>query len=828
MGFKTKRSSVRIGVSTLLLLAQPLFIPAMADSTPGLADYGSILAGAGAGAGAEVRAPAHRDYAPLQAIHDQITSTTWLPDARFVADRGFFESGFFGGISMPKDCKKGIEQNVAVEYSNVEVVGQKAVPIRYRGKSIGCYPSGAGIINYSDGSMWIGDVASVGGGGRQEVLPIRAGLGITHLKAGELYPWVISRYKASASGLPGLFSDNFVEVVARQEKAGSYFTTGGDERGRGEVTFHFPDGNRLTQTVAAGRPEPGKRGVLTKLGSGYFVGTVASVTDEKVYFSPIQLQVELDDIENHPLPRGLYAFYPFSARTKSLSKSDRLLKPVGYNVDPLLLLKPERRWDLMPITSEDKAILSRQSNQTWGCLEPEPMPPGWIVWWPGCLPPGDDGVAATPIYSPDGKQMLLWWSSDQYFDQFLDYSSNTVISANSFTLAPTLTPSGVVEASVETRLGTVFFYSDEFLGTLPNGSGYCSQQRIPFDDSLASLMSLGLEPCEFRRGRRVDAIYQAQLEVKDLKARALVAERQAAKDRVRAAEERASREANERAQEYAREAARQRAEQRASEEEGRQAILAAIGDVQQKFANAAVEMEESREANQAVMDRYEQEKARNRAQQERAADAAASRRQMEASQTAAAIQSRTREAEARVEAARQAAANRVTARSDSPSGTATTGPGADSTSLPPGNTKVASVDSTQRPASNSTGISRSTAASPTVIIISAEGRKTACGAGFNYRENYTVTSATTDTVDSERQRLRTEITASGAFAWLDTVPSGGSYAIATIRKKSDGCSWSSVRWAVDAGGSAEAKLLREIKGESYVESYEIVESRFLP
>lgn len=114
------------------------------------------------------------------------------------------------------------------------------------------------------------------------------------------------------------------------------------------------------------------------------------------------------------------------------------------------------------------------------------------------------------------------------------------------------------------------------------------------------------------------------------------------------------------------------------------------------------------------------------------------------------------------------------------------------------------------------------------VIISGPGTYTTDCGKQSIRASYTITPVKLKNLNTEKARIRKEIEATGAYAWVDDVNAGQSYAIALVTKKNDkNCKWTTVMWRIVDGDGAAKQLDRDARRVQYYVSHSIQESKVL-
>lgn len=108
------------------------------------------------------------------------------------------------------------------------------------------------------------------------------------------------------------------------------------------------------------------------------------------------------------------------------------------------------------------------------------------------------------------------------------------------------------------------------------------------------------------------------------------------------------------------------------------------------------------------------------------------------------------------------------------------------------------------------------------ILLSRATVPVGCGS-FEKSLGIVETPVTTKNITAEKKRIHAELKAAGAkFTWVEVVRPGQSYAIATVQKKFNGCSWETNMWRIGKSDEdIKAAMERAIKGEAGVVSYSI-------
>lgn len=353
-----------------------------------------------------------------------------------------------------------------------------------------------GLIRYNDGSYWLGQVVATpanavtrGGDtvtGALMFLPMPRGIGEWGLPDG-------TRLQGSAESKPGA-------------------STGYADGLQSGTTPHGlpPDMPRITRAIL---PDGAvATGDLHWTGSGFQASQATIVWDDgRVYEGRMEDSMPTDGTLRYPdgssitgllIPdrKGTNAYWRPGMVIRTVSGSDRLGPAgrylAGYQAADASAwrfgapLQPERADGVAPFDAE---TIAKPTRNTRNCHAPPVVPPGWIIWWPSCIP-GDEGVTA--VYRPDMQQNLVQrFSGGKPSTATLNIPSESRYVVSDAGFAPGASPSPLGEARMFTAGGLAF--EGIFDGQLP-GKGFCA---IPADEGS------GLEPCEFRSGQRVDELH---------------------------------------------------------------------------------------------------------------------------------------------------------------------------------------------------------------------------------------------------------------------------------------------------------------------------------
>ncbi|MBI3111411.1 MAG: hypothetical protein HYZ01_07555 [Ignavibacteriales bacterium] len=114
------------------------------------------------------------------------------------------------------------------------------------------------------------------------------------------------------------------------------------------------------------------------------------------------------------------------------------------------------------------------------------------------------------------------------------------------------------------------------------------------------------------------------------------------------------------------------------------------------------------------------------------------------------------------------------------------------------------------------------------VIISGPGTYTTDCGKQAIRPSYTITPVELKNLSKEKERIRKEIKATGAFPWVNDARPGQSYAIALVTKKNDkNCTLTTVMWRIVTGDHAVKKLDQDARNEPYYFSHSIQVSKVL-
>lgn len=334
---------------------------------------------------------------------------------------------------------------------------------------------------------------------------------------------------------------------------------------------------------------------------------------------------------------------------------------------------------LRPADADTLAALAQvPADCRWKAPEGE-LPIGWVLWTPGCFTNAvwafdpEARLRLTFEFDAAGKLVRRLLEKDYGFsrtgggrglgrwesweaDRFEQDPRTLAITAVGRTLyaarwgMKVKTDPGSDSSVTETDYAGLggAFYDGPLRGLLPDGVGQCSSTGRRGGD---------MEPCEYRNGERVDAVYAAQAKMGLLAAQQREAEQaqQAKAEKAAAAQRQRDQEIAD-AQEAAADKARKQ-QQADDDEASNRAILQAFADVKRSFAQGASEMAASnrqtenylRQANQLAQQQARQQQiAQQNAARQADAQRAAKQNYQQAQQQAAAEL-----AQARAEAAQK-------------------------------------------------------------------------------------------------------------------------------------------------------------------------------
>lgn len=357
-----------------------------------------------------------------------------------------------------------------------------------------------GIIEYADGSRWLGQVSAMpqaeaielgAFGGMpapvQNLAPAPHGIGEwawpdgTRVQglAAPLQPKYMFR-DLWTQGPLGAFA--MTEVAQLITTAGVVYSGGilisGQSFSSDRATVRWPDGRVFLGSVANSMPQSG---TLTYPDGGRVTGRLL-VSQDGITFWEGGADLELN-IATQAGPPGRYMYF---APIRFDTPSQALLEVAGAR----------------PI---DAATLARAGRNTRQCPQPPAIPAGWVAWWPSCEA-GPSGRVA--MYSPDAQQMLLYHAGGNPARYALHKGAQTrrfggiEIRADEFTRDVAPSPTGTGEMYVWGEL----VFNGSFLGQEPT-IGSCV---VPADEGG------GWEACEYSRGARVDLAHQLREERREL------------------------------------------------------------------------------------------------------------------------------------------------------------------------------------------------------------------------------------------------------------------------------------------------------------------------
>lgn len=357
-----------------------------------------------------------------------------------------------------------------------------------------------GIIEYADGSRWLGQVSAMpqaeaielgAFGGLpppvQNLAPAPHGIGEwtwpdgTRVQglAAPLQPKFLFR-DIWVQGPLGAFAMTEVAQLVTTEgvayAGGIVLSTQGFSSD--QATVRWRDGRVFIGSVANSMP---RSGTLSYPDGGRITGTVAVGEDGIMHWED---GAELDlSIATAAGPPGRYVYFA----------------PIRFEAMSQAVLEVA---NARPI---DAATLARAGRNTRQCPQPPAIPSGWVAWWPSCEG-GPSGRVA--MYSPDAQQMLLYSAGGDPKRYLLRKGSEPgrlrgiEIRADEFTRDAVPTPTG----SGELYLWGELVFNGRFLGQEPT-TGYCV---VPADEGG------GWEACEYSRGARIDLAHQLRLERREL------------------------------------------------------------------------------------------------------------------------------------------------------------------------------------------------------------------------------------------------------------------------------------------------------------------------
>lgn len=514
------------------------------------------------------------EYRTLEQQREALFSSSFTPIATFEIGAEFPEKLIGNAPNYPQNCRarSGL---VHITYKPSDVPSFNGLkPVEYRGNSVSCQPSGFGVITYENGARWVGNVSAAAdrnapvnewrGTTGWGAIARPDGVGIIVRDPARTFPIQIQQVSTQNDVNRSPWA-NIVKLTAFQNIPNSYVRRLDGRTPNGNVVYHFPSGGRLTATLEDGRVVGTDGGNDFWDASGNRVrGDLARIVATGPIFNEVRF-VELVSARNG-FPAGQYtvdkralgqlASGSESSRTISAGAALRFIERLAY----------------APVTSSLSTILRGNLSNQWGCKEPEFMPQGWVIWWPGCtLPSSANPNGGLTLFSPDGAQSLTDVSDRS--GRRVSYQANGIrIVADNFIWDNTY---GLTAVNPKPRINYIdgirgIIFTGNLQGIRPVGEGICEHRN--YDVTPAQDV---IETCTWSGGVRNDPVFLADVKVKEAKATARRLAEEAARQ-LRLAQEAEARVLAEYEAQRAEEARqRQLAEdRRIAREEARQAELA--------------------------------------------------------------------------------------------------------------------------------------------------------------------------------------------------------------------------------------------------------------
>jgi hypothetical protein len=369
------------------------------------------------------------------------------------------ERGAFGKLG----CLVGSEPRTEIQVEGG--AASRHGVLSYRGPSEKCEPKGVGVIQYADGSRWLGQIGNVGG------IAVPNGIGeLTHPDG------VRNVLEARMQGMDWRMVRGFVAYHPDQDwYVQAEFEPGWRAR---EGVYRWSDGREFRGPLVDAAP----------LGRGRFTGPGGGLVDGEVVRDGDALRWR--GTLTVTLPPGT-GFGPAGTYLIEPAPGTELGAPIA-----------PQRW------APTASTLAAGVDNDRGCPIPPEMPTGWMPWWPACGQDAATGEILIPVYSPDLTFMLTYVVKDGALARsVLDQLGDLRV-----TLAPVARWEALMFRSTRQgfqSLGDIrmfdaagnFLYQGTFSGLDPDGEGYCGRPAAEGG---------GVEPCLWRSGQRVDAAHQAR------------------------------------------------------------------------------------------------------------------------------------------------------------------------------------------------------------------------------------------------------------------------------------------------------------------------------
>jgi len=514
------------------------------------------------------------DVARVNAIQQRggaIGTATWLPEVTLAMDSTGEKP------KAPGKCKSRVQQ---VDISFAPSEWHKVA--RYRGEAISCFPTGIGRIDYTSGTIWVGQVARLINTDRQFRVPARSGYGIMQGSAN----YIFSRDRIAVANNGEKLADYSEvrdELIFYEGSGGNRFSRGADH-----TLMRTREGHEVRREASGHTRLQTSSGMLIEGRQTGFDKAMIYNLKDIAWTGPLQVTVPGD---SWAVPPGRYLVLPGDYRGSG----------------------PFAASDLIP---EAQVLQSRPANKNH-CPTPSSLPSGWVVWWPGCFKGDTSSAPNVMAYASDGRIRLT-----EYFPtgrpgfvelEVLDLEAGKVLRRiEADALVPgSRQPAGNAKLMVDGKVA----YHGPFDDLVPVGDGSCA---LPDDEGE------GFEPCRYASGQRIDELHQVRTRLrKEKEEHARLAKLEEERQRQREMERlmeirRAEREA---------EAAEQAAHDEAVQARTRQIMMEAVQTLGTALGDHVAA--QSRNAELAAQLRIQRSNEERRQQQEavdRAAQAAEARR----------------------------------------------------------------------------------------------------------------------------------------------------------------------------------------------------------
>lgn len=435
----------------------------------------------------------------IDAARARLSDPAWKPDY-------YMENVLWSdpGINGPGNCPDESRPAIRIEYTMAGA---------YRGDSKGCFPWGTGLLEFSNGTVWIGAVTPSGGTSKDQWKQLRSaqpnGFGMLVEPDGRFQIGAARPVKRTYSVYVLPFEmENVVDTPFVPEEAritgstlSAYYFANGDalrlsrQQGLDQLILD------ASQVIVQGQASRAAR----SLTQPYQMGRYISRSESGATTWAAQTPVSADgyrhlfdaDAVSRPVSRT-----KLIERVATVQVSGGTVAPAGaYTVSGAVSSMTDLTTrELLPTPQ----TVAHYAANAAACGFRPAAPAGWLYWTANC----NATPASVDAWSPQGDLRMRFRRGDEGVEMGR-VNKDGVISetwtATDYSLAgPYPTPTGTADYNVDGAL----VYRGAFVGLTPDGPGICGLPKAE-QSSQGRFLT---EPCTYANGQRVDGLHYARLE----------------------------------------------------------------------------------------------------------------------------------------------------------------------------------------------------------------------------------------------------------------------------------------------------------------------------